>query len=386
MRHPGAIGGKAWLLRWAQRSNAVQNSASKTASSRYNRRMTNLTTAILLSTTCLTAVAQKLPMVAVLSTGGTIASKQDPGKGGYVPALSGEDLVSAVPAIKRIAQIQVEQISNIPSSDITPEIWVRLAGRVNGLLAKSEIAGIVVTHGTNTLEETAYFLDLTTTSTKPVILVGAQRPASDPDSDGPRNLLDAIRVAVASEAVSKGVMVVMNGQINAARDVTKTNTSQLETFRGLEFGELGVVDVEKVRFYRAPLRRQTFPVESRTQLGRVDIVMSYAGADGRLIRSLVRDGNVQGLVIAGLGLGGVTGLMFDAIQEARTRGIPVVISTRVPTGRVFPLGASKGSALALKGIGCVLADNLSPQKARILLMLALTRAHDTEALQQYFDN
>ena len=386
MRHPGAIGGKAWLLRWAQRSNAVQNSASKTASSRYNRRMTNLTTAILLSTTCLTAVAQKLPMVAVLSTGGTIASKQDPGKGGYVPALSGEDLVSAVPAIKRIAQIQVEQISNISSSDITPEIWVRLAGRVNGLLAKSEIAGIVVTHGTNTLEETAYFLDLTTTSTKPVILVGAQRPASDPDSDGPRNLLDAIRVAVASEAVSKGVMVVMNGQINAARDVTKTNTSQLETFRGLEFGELGVVDVEKVRFYRAPLRRQTFPVESRTQLGRVDIVMSYAGADGRLIRSLVRDGNVQGLVIAGLGLGGVTGLMFDAIQEARTRGIPVVISTRVPTGRVFPLGASKGSALALKGIGCVLADNLSPQKARILLMLALTRAHDTEALQQYFDN
>ncbi len=348
--------------------------------------MANLTTVILLSTTCLTAVAQKLPMVAVLSTGGTIASKQDPGKGGYVPALSGEDLVSAVPAIKRIAQIQVEQISNISSSDITPEIWVRLAGRVNELLAKSEIAGIVVTHGTNTLEETAYFLDLTTTSTKPVILVGAQRPASDPDSDGPRNLLDAIRVAVASEAVSKGVMVVMNGQINAARDVTKTNTSQLETFRGLEFGELGVVDVEKVRFYRAPLRRQTFPVESRTQLARVDIVMSYAGADGHLIRSLVRDGNVQGLVIAGLGLGGVTGLMFDPIQEARTRGIPVVISTRVPTGRVFPLGASKGSALALKAIGCVLADNLSPQKARILLMLALTRAHDTEALQQYFDN
>jgi len=174
-----------------------------------------LTAAALLLTTCLTAVAQKLPTVALLSTGGTIASKQDPSKGGYVPALSGEDLVSAVPAIKRVAQIQVEQISNIPSQDITPEIWVRLAVRVNELLAKSEIAGIVVTHGTNTLEETAYFLDLTTTSTKPVILVGAQRPASDPDSDGPRNLLDAVRVAVASEAVGKGVMVVMNGQNQA---------------------------------------------------------------------------------------------------------------------------------------------------------------------------
>jgi L-asparaginase len=348
--------------------------------------MSNLTTAGLLLATCLTVVAQKLPTVAVLSTGGTIASKQDPAKGGYVPALSGEDLVSAVPAIKKIAQIQVEQISNIGSNDMTPEIWVRLAGRVNELLAKPEIAGIVVTHGTDTLEETAYFLDLAAISTKPVIMVGAQRPASDPDSDGPRNLLDAVRVAAAPEAVNKGVMVVMNGQINAARDVTKTNTSQVETFRGLEFGELGVVDAEKVRFYRAPLRRQTFPVESRTQLSRVDIVTSYAGADGLLIRSLVRDGTVRGLVIAGLGLGDVTGLMFDAIQEARTRGIPVVISTRVPTGRVFPLNASKGGALALKAIGCVLADNLSPQKARILLMLALTRSHDTGALQQYFDN
>ena len=348
--------------------------------------MSNLTTVSLLLATCLTAVAQKLPTVAVLSTGGTIASKQDPAKGGYVPALSGEDLVSAVPAIKKMAQIQVEQISNIASNDMTPEIWVRLAGRVNALLAKPEIAGIVVTHGTDTLEETAYFLDLVTISTKAVIMVGAQRPASDPDSDGPRNLLDAVRVAVASEAVSKGVMVVMNGQINAARDVTKTNTSQVETFRGLEFGALGVVDEEKVRFYRAPLRRQTFPLEPRTQLGRIDIVSSYAGADGLLIRSLVRDGTVQGLVIAGLGLGDVTGLMFDAIQEARTRGIPVVISTRVPTGRIFPLSAGKGSALSLRQIGCVLADNLSPQKARILLMLALTRSHDTGALQHYFDN
>jgi L-asparaginase len=172
---------------WAQRSNAFHNSAPKPASSRYNCRMKILTTAILLLTTCHTVVAQKLPTIAVLSTGGTIASKQDPAKGGYLPALSGEDLVSAVPAIKKIAQIQVEQISNISSSDITPEIWVRLAGRVNELLARAEIAGVVVTHGTDTLEETAYFLDLTTASMKPVVLVGAQRPASDPDSDGPRN-------------------------------------------------------------------------------------------------------------------------------------------------------------------------------------------------------
>jgi L-asparaginase len=332
------------------------------------------------------ASAQKLPTVAVLATGGTIAGKHDPVKGGYLPALSGEDLIRAVPALKTIAQIQVEQISNISSSDMTPEIWIRLAARVNELLSRPEMAGIVVTHGTNTLEETAYFLDLTTVSAKPVILVGAERPASDPDSDGPRNLLDAIRVAIAPEAVNKGAMVVMNGQINAARDVTKTSTSQVETFRSLEFGELGVVDLQGVRFYRAPLRRETIAVHSNTQLGNVDIVMSYAGADGRMIRSLVREGAVQGLIVAGLGLGGVPAAMFDAIQEARARGIPVVISTRVPTGRVFPFSAMKGSALVLKQIGCVLADNLSPQKARILLMLALTKTSDPEALQKYFDN
>ena len=343
-------------------------------------------TTLLLSMTCVRAVAQELPKVAVLSTGGTIASKHDPTKGGYLPALSGEDLVSAVPAIKKIEQIQVEQFSNISSSDMTPEIWLHLARRVNELLAKPEIAGIVVTHGTNTLEETAFFLDLTTVSNKPVILAGAQRPASDVDSDGPRNLLDAIRVAISPEASGKGVMVVMNGQISAARDVTKTNTNRVETFRSLEFGELGVADAEKVRFYRAPLRRQTLAVDTKTQLGRVEIVMSYAGADGRLIRSLLHDDTIQGLVIAGLGLGGVPAAMFSAIQEARERGLPVVVSTRVPTGRIFSLSATKGSSLSLKQIGCVLADDLSPQKARILLMLALTKTRDSEALQKYFDN
>lgn len=348
--------------------------------------MIRITIILWLLLMCSCAHAQELPTVAVLSTGGTIASKYDPVKGGYVPALSGQDLVAAVPAVKKIAQIRVEQISNIPSPEITPEIWIRLATRVNDLLARPDIAGIVITHGTSTLEETAYFLDLTTMSTKPVVLVGAQRPASDPDSDGPRNFTDALRVAITPEAVNKGVMVVMNGQINAARDVTKTNTSQVETFRSLEFGQLGVVDFERVRFYRAPLRRQTLAIDSRTQLPRVDIVMSYAGADGLLIRSMLREGLVQGLVISGLGLGGVPGSMFDALQEARARGISVVISTRVPTGRVFALSAGKGSALSLKSIGCVLADNLSPQKARILLMLALTKTSDPQALQKYFDN
>jgi L-asparaginase len=335
---------------------------------------------------CSQLVAEPLPRVAVLSTGGTIASRRNPAKGGYEPVFSGENLIEAVPAVRKLAQIQVEQICNISSSDMTPAIWVQLARRANDLLQQSEIAGVVVTHGTNTLEETAYFLDLAINSTKPVIPVGAQRPASDPDSDGPRNLLDAIRVAVNPDAVGKGTMVVMNGQINAARDVTKTNTSQVETFRSLEFGQLGVADETAVRFYRAPLRRQTIGITGETKLPRIEILPNYAGADGSLLRAALQSGGLDGLVIAGLGLGGVPSAMFDAIQEARWRNIPVVISTRVPTGRVFPLSATRGSTLSLQRIGCVLADNLSPQKARVLLMLALTRTHDTGALQKYFDN
>ena len=334
-----------------------------------------------------------LPIVAVLSTGGTIASRQNPLKGGYEAVLTGEDLVAAVPAIRKVARVRVEQISNISSSDMNPEIWMQLAARVNDLLAMPELAGVVVTHGTNTLEETAYFLDLAVTGSKPVILVGAQRPASDSDSDGPRNLLDAIRVCVSPEAMNNGVLVVMNGQINSARDVTKSNTSQVETFRSLEFGPLGLVDVEGVRFYRAPLRRQTIPIPAETQLGRVEIIMNYAGADGLLIRSLMgkephegmRAGGIDGLVIAGLGLGCVSSSMFDALQEARAKDIAVAISTRVPTGRIFSLSAMKGCSLTLKQIGCVMADNLSPQKARVLLLLALTKTRDPRSLQKYFD-
>jgi L-asparaginase len=320
----------------------------------------------------------------IFATGGTISGKYDPAKGGYLPALSGSDLVAAVPKLKEIAEIQVEQISAIDSMDMTPEIWVRLSRNIQRVLNDAGVSGVVVTHGTNTLEETAYFLDVAIESVKPVILVGAQRSASDPYSDGPLNLLQAVQVAVSPEARGKGCMVVMNGQINAARDVTKVNTNRVETFSSLEFGELGVVDPLGVRFYRAPLRRQTLSSNGITSLPRVDIAINYAGADGEIVRYLLSSGKAQGLVIAGFG-GGVAGAMFDAIKEARAKGLPVVISSRVPTGRMIPSSASPGSVLMLQQIGCVLADNLTPQKARVLLKLALTRTRDPETLQKYFD-
>jgi L-asparaginase len=328
------------------------------------------------------AQSSTLPHVVVLATGGTIASRFDPSIGALAPASTGADLVRAVPGLDKVARVDVEQVANIGSYDMTPEIWRRLSTRANELLAASGVAGVVVTHGTDTLEETAYFLDLTVTSSKPVVVVGAQRAASYFDSDGPRNLLNAVRVAASPEAVGKGTLVVMNGQINAAREVTKTSTIEVETFRTLEFGALGVADVGAVRFYRAPLRRQTIPLEDGHRLGRVEIVSQYAGADGRVISLLLHQGGVDGLVIEGFGLGHVTAGTLDAIKQARARGIPVVLSTRVYTGRVVPLYARD---VETQQLGCIRADNLSPQKARVLLMLALTRTNGTEELQKYFD-
>ncbi len=323
-----------------------------------------------------------LPRVVVLATGGTIASQYDPDAGGLAPQLSGEEIVQAVPGLSEVARVSVEQIANVGSRNMTPEIWRTLASRANELLASPDIAGVIVTHGTDTLEETAYFLDLTVTSDKPVIMVGAQRAPTYFDTDGPRNLLNAVRVAVSEEAIGMGTLVVMNGQINAARDVTKTNTLDVETFRTLDFGALGVADIDAVRFYRAPLRRQTIPLREGDQLGRVEIVTEYAGSDGRLIQLLLEDGQLNGLVIEGVGLGHVSSRTLEAIRDVRARGIPVVLSTRVPTGRIVPVYAIN---IELLELGCVEADNLSAQKARVLLMLAMTRTEDSTELQRYFD-
>ncbi|MEY4940103.1 MAG: hypothetical protein RIQ93_1838 [Verrucomicrobiota bacterium] len=326
-------------------------------------------------------VLAQLPLVKLLTTGGTIASRYDPEKKGFVPALSGDDLLAVIPDIKNVARVDLESVVTIGSSDMTPEIWLKLAQRVNAALADPAVTGVVITHGTDTLEETAYFLDLTVTSSKPVVLVCAQRAASMKDTDGPRNLTNAIRVAISPEAVGKGAMIVMNNEINAAREVTKTSTHDVGTFQSLEFGKLGYADEDQIRFYRAPLRRQTIPLPAEARLGRVEIVLHYAGA---LIRGLLDQGGLDGLVIAGAGLGHVSGAMYDVIEQVRAKNIPVVISTRVYRGRTMPLYATKGSGVSLVNLGCVLADNLSPQKARVLLLVAMTRTKDPTELAKYF--
>ena len=329
------------------------------------------------------AVAADLPVVKMIATGGTIAMKIDPVKNAPVPAISGEDLVATVPEIAKVAKIEVLNLANVPSDYMDPVLWVALQKAVVEALARPEVAGVIVSHGTDTLEETAYFLDLTVRSDKPIVLIGAQRNASEKDFDGPRNLLNAARICVSPDARGKGAMIAMNNQINAAREVTKTHTSDVETFKSGDFGFLGNVDNDRVIFYRAPLRRLYLTLVQE-KLPYVEIVSMYGGADGTMVRAAVAAG-AKAIVIQGLGWGNMNIPMYEAVQEAIAKKVVVIVSTRVPNGRVLPVYGFKGGGKTLKEAGAVMADNLSPQKARILTMLLLQTRVKPEEMQKYFD-
>ena len=325
----------------------------------------------MMSTTALRPAAQPAqPVVALIATGGTIAMKIDPVKKAPVPAISGEDLLATVPDVAKYAKVEVNNVSNVPSDYMDPPRWVQLTKVVRETLARPEVAGVIVSHGTDTLEETAWWLDLTVGSDKPVVLIGAQRNASEPDFDGPHNLLGAVRIAVDPQARGKGVMLAMNSQINAARDVTKTHTSSVETFKSGDFGFIGVVDPDRVTFARTPLRRQLIALRGDEKMPAVEIVSMYGGADGSLLRSAV-DNGAKGIVVQALGWGNMNIPMFAAVKYALSKNVPVVVSTRVPNGRVLPNYGFEGGGKTLADAGAVMADDLSPAKARILLMLLL---------------
>ena len=328
------------------------------------------------------------PVVWVLATGGTISG------GGASPTslteyaagtFSGAELVAAVPDLARHAAIRVEQVANVGSPNITFDDWRTLARRIDDIFrSEPDTAGIVITHGTNTIEETAYFLTLTVRHDRPVVLVGAQRPATAISADGPLNLLNAVRTAVSPEARGKGVLVVMNDEINAARDVTKTSTYRVETFNSRDLGFLGHVDADRVSFYRAPTRRHTadseFDLTGVTAFPKVEIVYSYVEADPLLIETLTRSG-ADGIVLAGTGAGGMSRREREAFGRAAALppdARPVIVrSNRVGSGRVVPR-ASDADANMVAG------DTLNPQKARILLMLALTRTRDLDEIRRMF--
>lgn len=300
-------------------------------------------------------------------------------------ALLGTELVDAVPEIRQYANVHVEQITNIGSPDITLEHWLTLARRINAIFAQEpDTDGVVVTHGTATLEETAYFLNLTVMDARPVVLVGAQRPATAISADGPLNLVNAIRVAACAQARGKGALVVMNEEINCARDVTKSNTYRVETFRSGELGFLGYVDADQVTFYRTPTRKHTFDSEfdvgGMNALPAVEIVYSYVEPDVTAIKAIQGRG-VKGIVFAGTEAGVLSKSereAAEAIRELPAKSRPVLVrSNRTGNGRV--VGRNDLDALEM-----IPADNLSPQKARILLMLALTKTRNVSEIKRIF--
>jgi len=324
-----------------------------------------------------------LPVCPLIATGGTIAMKIDPVKKAPVPAISGEDLLATVPEVANHARVEVKNVSNVPSDYMDPPRWIALTKQVTAALARSEVSGAIISHGTDTLEETAWWLDLTVNSEKPIVLIGAQRNASEKDFDGPRNLLNAVRICIDPASKEKGAMIALNDQINAARDVTKTHTSNVETFKSGDFGFLGVVDFDRVIFARAPLRRQHIALKSDS-MPYVEIVAMYGGADGRLIKAAIDQG-AMGIVIEGLGWGNVNQPMFVAIKDAIAKGVPVVIASRVPNGRVLPNYGWEGGGKTLVDAGAIMADDLSTRKARILLMLLLQNGvNDQKGLQAAF--
>jgi L-asparaginase/glutamin-(asparagin-)ase len=327
----------------------------------------------------------KLPKVVILATGGTIAGTGATSTTtvGYTAATVGvQALINAVPELQKVAQVSGEQVFQIASENMGNEQWLILAKRVNALLAPPDVDGIVITHGTDTIEETAYFLNLVVKSKKPVVVVGAMRPSTAISADGPINLYNAVLTAGSADAVGKGVLVVMNDQINGARDVSKTNTTTTDTFKATELGLLGYVVGNKPHFYRASTRKHTvdteFDVSKLDALPAVDIAYTYANVGPTAVNAFVVAG-VKGLVHAGVGDGSLPVKVRPALSAARQKGVIIVRSSRVGQGIVARNGEANDDELDF-----VVSDTLNPQKARILLMLALTKTNSTKEIQRMF--
>lgn len=321
--------------------------------------------------------------IVILATGGTIAgASPDPTdvlgyQAGIVPI---ENIVNDIESLKSIANITTEQLAQVDSADMNHEIWLSLAGRINALVQQPDIDGVVVTHGTDTMEETAYFLNLVVKSQKPVVLVGAMRPSTAISPDGPMNLYNAVILAVSPDAWGKGVLVSLNDTINSSREVTKTNTALQDTFKAPELGYLGYVIDGHPHFYRMPTRKHThlseFTIEGITEFPQVEIIYGHVNDNGILAKSAA-DAGAKGLIYAGLGNGNMSQPMQDIFRKIQDRGVVVVRSTRAGNGVVTRNGSFAQDPF-------VAADNLSPQKARILLMLALTKTNDPQEIQELF--
>jgi L-asparaginase len=328
--------------------------------------------------------ADKLPTVVVLATGGTIAGAASSDvQAGYTSGQVGVDqLLAAVPQTKKLAVLRGEQVANIGSQDMNDEVWLKLARRVNELVAMPDVDGIVISHGTDTIEETAYFLNLVVKSKKPVVMTASMRPSTALSADGPLNFYNAVAVAANKDAAGRGVLVVINDWIHGASSLTKTSTTAVQTFLSPLRGLIGTVAYGDAEFYREPVGRNTveseFSLDGVTALPRVDIVMAHENMDGAMIDGAAAAG-AKGIVIAGVGNGNMTEAGLKALAAQAKRGIVCVRSTRVATGRV-----GRNVEVDDDKLGLIASDDLNPQKSRVLLRLALLKPRSLVDMQRLF--
>lgn len=324
------------------------------------------------------------PGVVILATGGTIAGEgASETRAGYTSGrVTVDDMIAAVPGISELARIEGEQIANVGSQDMTFAIMITLAGRINDLLSDEAVGGVVITHGTDTMEETAFFLNLTVASRKPVVLTGAMRPATALSADGPLNLYNAVAVAADPAASGRGVLVVMNDRIHGAHSLTKTNTTSVETFLSPITGLIGTVVYGETQYFRRPFRRHThaseFALAGVTSLPRVDILYACADMPPDLVDCSVACG-ARGIVIAGDGNGNMNAPTVERAARAAAQGTVIVRSSRVPSGKV-----GRNIEIDDDRLKFIASDELNPVKARILLMLALLKERTLEELQQLY--
>lgn len=321
--------------------------------------------------------------IAVVFTGGTISMKIDPRIAAAIPALSSEEIMSMVTNIDKIADIEIVNFSRLPGPQMTPEKMLELRGVVVDLINREEISGVVITHGTDSLEETAYFLDLSITTPKPIVMVAAMRNGSELGYDGPSNLSSAICTASSDQAKNKGVLIVMNNEVNSAQEVTKTHTMSLDTFKSLEFGPLGIVDNDEVIFYRHFTKHHHVDTDKIAR--HVHLIKTAVGMDDLVINFLIDQG-ADGFVIEAMGRGNVPPEMMPGLQRALEKNIPVVIVSRCPMGRVLGSYGYEGGGQKLRSLGAIFGGNLNGQKARIKLMLAKGYSNDLAVIRDLFES
>jgi L-asparaginase len=320
--------------------------------------------------------------VAVVFNGGTISMTVDERIKAAVPTLTGEEIMAMVTGIEKFADIESYTFSNLPGPHMTPDIMLELSKYVQNLINRKDVEGVVVTHGTDSLEETAYLLDLTINTPKPIVFTGSMRSSSELGYDGPSNLAASICTVISEESKDRGVMVCFNGELNSASEVTKANTMSLNAFKTPNFGPIGIVDNNEVLFYRSRIKKQNIPTNEIT--AKVDLITCAAGQDSSLIDFCLDRGD-SGIVIEAMGRGNVPPEMVPGIEKAVKRNAAVVIVSRCFEGRVFASYGYPGGGKDLRKLGVIFGDNLPGQKARIKLLLALSKTNDIEKVREIFE-